>query len=105
MARYAGLVSYVTQTETRPGVWTDTVEKHFMKGDMLRKASSHQNGDKVNSDVTLNHRVSLIADDYALGKYFDMKRIELDGREWNITEIEVQRPRIIVTIGGLYIGN
>lgn len=104
MSRYAGLVTYVTQAETRPGVWTEVVEQHFMKGDMLRKGSSFQNGDKVHSDVSLNHRVSLVADDYALGNYYDIKRLEVDGKQWVVESIEIQRPRIIVTLGGLYNG-
>lgn len=104
MARYAGLVTYVTQAETKPGVWTDVASSYFMKGDMLRKGSDRQNDDKVNSDVSLNHRVSLVADEYALGNYYNIKAIEVDGRNWTVTSVEVQRPRIIVTLGGLWHG-
>lgn len=105
MTRYAGLVTYITQVETVPGVWTDSVNSNFMRGDVLRLGASVQNGDKVNNDVTLNHRVSLVADEYALGNYHDIKYIEIDGREWRVDSIEVQHPRIIVTLGGLWNGN
>ena len=105
MARYAGLVTYVSQVESRPGVWTDVAESHFMKGDVLRLGLSVQNDDKVNSDISLNHRVSLVADEYALGNYQDIKYIEVDGRNWEVVSIEVQRPRIIVTLGGLWNGD
>lgn len=104
MVKYAGLVYYTTQLETKPGVWKDSVKEHFMRGDVLRKASSSQNGDKVNSDVSLNHRVSLIADEYALGNYHDIKGIQINGRVWQVESIEVQRPRLIVTLGGLLNG-
>lgn len=101
MAKYSGLVTYVTQVESRPGIWTNAEVSHTMKGDILRKGSTFQNGDRVNGEVTLNHRVSLVADAYALGNYHNMKYIQLDGRDWFITSVEVQRPRIIVTVGGL----
>lgn len=105
MARYSGIVTYVTQAETVPGVWTDSVNGHLMRGDVLRMGSSNQNGDKVHSDVTLSHRVSLVADEYALGNYHDIKYIQFNGRDWTVTSIEVQHPRIIVTLGGLWNGN
>lgn len=105
MAKFAGLVTYVVTKETVPGVWAEVAESVTMRGDIIRKGAVVQNGDKVNDDVVLNHRVSLVADDYALGNYQDIKRIQIDGREWNINNIEVQRPRIIVTVGGLWNGN
>ena len=105
MAKYFGLITYVTQAETTPGVWENVSNSQPMRGDIIRKGASSQNGDKINSDVSLNHRVSLVADAYALGNYHDIKHISIDGREWEVTSIEVQRPRIIVTVGGLWNGN
>lgn len=105
MARYSGLVTYVTQAETVPGVWTDSVNSYFMRGDILRMSASIQNDNIINSNVALNHRVSLVADEYALGNYHDIKYIDFNGRNWAVTSIEVQRPRIIVTLGGLWNGN
>lgn len=108
MAKYAGLVGYVTQRETVPGVWSPVETPRRMRGDIIRQSSSVQNdyksnnGNKVNSDISLNHRVSLIGDAYAFSSYFDIKWIEIDGRRWEVTSVEVQRPRIIVSLGGLW---
>lgn len=104
MAKFAGLVTYVTQVESRPGIWTDESISRLMRGDMLRKGSVGQNDDKVNSDISLNHRVSLVGDEYALNNYYDIKHIQLNGREWEVTSVEVQHPRLILTIGGLWNG-
>jgi hypothetical protein len=104
MAKFAGLVGYVTQEETVPGVWSPVENPVQMRGDMLRQSSSVQNDNKVNSDISLNHRVSLIGDAYALGNYYNIKWIELDGRKWEVSSVEIQRPRVIVTLGGLWNG-
>jgi hypothetical protein len=104
MSRYAGLVGYVTQEESVPGVWSPVDKSVMMKGDLIRQSSSVQNGDKVNSDVSLNHRVSLLGDSYAFNNYFNLKWIELDGLKWEASSIELQRPRIIVTVGGVWNG-
>lgn len=104
MAKFAGLVGYVTQGETTPGVWSPVEKPVMMKGDLIRQSSS-QNGDKVNSDVTLGHRVSLMADSYAMDNYFDIKWVQINGKKWSVTSIELQRPRIVVTLGGLWNAN
>jgi|SRR5690606_13872260 len=105
MAKFSGLVGYVTQGETRPGVWSTVEDPKLMKGDIIRQASSNrQNDGKVNSDIALSHRVSLLGDAYAFGNYYNIKWVEVDGRKWEVSSIEVQRPRIIVSLGGLWNG-
>lgn len=102
MTKFAGLVTYAAQQETKPGVWTNVVTKRPMRGDMLRAGSTVQNDDKVNSNISLNHRISLIGDAYSFGNYFNIKAVSVDGYNWEVTSIELQRPRIIVTLGGLW---
>jgi hypothetical protein len=104
MTKFAGLVGYATQEETVPGVWSPVEKPVMMKGDVISQASSVQNDGKVNSDITLNHRVSLIGDAYAFENYYNLKWIELNGRKWEISSVELRRPRLIVTVGGLYNG-
>lgn len=102
MARFTGLVGYVTQEESVPGVWSPVETQKMMKGDMIRQSSSGQNGDKVHSDISLNHRVSLLGDSYAFNNYYNLKWIMVNGRKWEVSSVEIQRPRIIVSIGGLW---
>lgn len=103
MARFAGLVGYVTQEETAPGVWSSVESSKKMRGDVIRQSSS-QNGDKVNNDITLSHRVSLLGDAYAFGNYYNIKWIEVDGAKWEVTSVDVKRPRLTVSLGGLWNG-
>jgi len=105
MAKYAGLVCYAQQVETSPGIWENDEKTRMMKGDLIRQNANIQDAGKVNGDVSLNHRVSLVGDAYAFNNYFNMKWILIDGRKIEITAVEVHRPRIIVTLGGLWNGN
>lgn len=102
MAKFAGLVGYVTQAETTPGVWSPVEQTRMMKGDFYMESSRHQNGDKVNKDIALNHRVSLVGDAYTFENYYAIRWIEIEGVKWEVTSIEVKRPRLTVNIGGLY---
>jgi hypothetical protein len=104
MAKFSGLVGYVTQSESSPGVWSSVENPIMMKGDIIRQSSNGQNDDKVNSDVSLNHRVSLVGDAYSFGNYYNIRWVEINGLKWEISSIEIQRPRIIVTLGGIWNG-
>lgn len=102
MAKYSGLVGYVTEEEISPGVWQPKNNSRKMRGDIIRQTSNNQNDMKVNNDTTLSHRVSLVGDAYAFSNYYDIKWIDIDGYRWKVSSVEVQRPRIIVSLGGPY---
>jgi hypothetical protein len=104
MSRFSGLVGYVTQKETSPGIWSPDENPIMMKGDVIRQSSSSQDGDKMNDNISLNHRVSLLGDAYAFENYYNIKWIQIDNNKWEVSSVEIQRPRIIVTLGGLWNG-
>lgn len=105
MAKYAGLVGYGAQVETSPGIWEFEEKDIFMTGDVIRQVASIRYESKVSPDISISHRISLVADKYALDNYYNIKWAEMDGQKWTVTGVEVQRPRIIVSLGGLWNGN
>src|SRR5690625_3109642 len=102
MAKYSGLVGYGIQTETTPGVWKTVDTPRMMKGDFYMESSRHQNGDKVNEDISLNHRISLMADEWVMKHYPLMRWIEIDGIKWELTSEVLIRSSFIVNVGCLY---
>lgn len=111
MAKFAGLVGYVTEQEKVPGVWTIVENPVMMRGDIIRQVSDNMNDlkvgtsiNKIYSDIFLSHRVSLMADSYAFENYMRIQWVMINGKKWKATSIEVQRPRIIISIGRLWDG-
>lgn len=103
MTRYSGLVGYGQQVEVEPGVWDTEDKEVMMKGDLLRQNANIQDSG-INDKVSLNHRVSLIGDAYAFDNYYNMKWVTVNGFKWAVSAIELQRPRLIVTLGGIWNG-
>lgn len=107
MAKFTGLVGYVTQTETSPGIWQSIPVERKMRGDVFRLASS-VTGDgrvrdgKINEDIDIQQRISLVADPFAYENFSSLKYITYMGVKWKITGVEVQRPRLILTLGGVW---
>lgn len=100
--RFHGKVGYVETIETKPGLWetVETVRTYY--GDVIRNAKHDSYGSKVNADVQVTNQISIVADPYARDHFFSLKWIEWQGALWSISDVEVQPPRLIISIGGLY---
>ena len=108
--KFYGIVGYcetVEETGDRKGNWSDTniVERKYF-GDVLRNTRKWDKSanDSANDDLNVNNSFSIVADAYAYSHFFAMKYIEWMGAYWKITNVEVQRPRLILTVGGVYNG-
>ena len=105
MAKFAGLVGYVTQKESESGVWLPETVERKMRGDVIRAASSFNANEKVNEDIVMQQRISLVGDPYAFANFATLKYVTYLGVKWKVMSIDVNsRPRLIVTIGGVWNG-
>lgn len=109
MARFHGVVGFIhteeTDPENHPSVWEEVASERPYYGDVMRNTRRwDQNGNGTNDNLVINNTISIVADSYANQHLGAMRYVEWHGDFWNITNIEVQRPRIILTIGGLYNG-
>lgn len=102
MARFYGDIGFAKIIETSPGIWEETIIERPYYGDVTRNISRPQSSDKVNDDITLNNTISIVADPYANENFQYMKYVTYMGTKWKITNAEVQYPRIILSIGGMY---
>ena len=58
----------------------------------------------INDDININNSISIVADPYAYENFHNMRYAILEGVKWKITNVEINRPRLILTIGGVYNG-
>ena len=71
------------------------------KGDVIRNYKRNQDGSKVNSDLSVNNLISIVADPYAREHFFKIKCVEWQGALWKVSSVEVQWPRLNLELGGL----
>ena len=102
MAKYYGPIGYAETAETAPGVWTEVLTERNYSGDVLKISRRWQAGESLNDDLAINNLISIVADPFAYQNFHKMRYIEWMGAFWKITNVEVQRPRLILTIGGVY---
>lgn len=104
MAKFYGKVGYVEVTETAPGVWTETPTERSYYGDVTRNTRRLENGEHLNDNVVVNNMISIVADAYAYNHFFAMRYVKWMGAAWKITNVQVEKPRLILTVGGVYNG-
>jgi hypothetical protein len=104
MAKFYGVIGYAETTETAPGVWTEGVTERSYSGDVLRMSNRWQSGENLNDNLTVNNEISIIADPFAYQNFHTMRYVKWMGASWEITKVDVQRPRIVLTMGGVYNG-
>lgn len=104
MAKFFGTIGYGISTETAPGVWEDIVTEKQYYGDVVRNSRGVREGEKVNLDLTVGNSISIVADAYATEHFFAMRYIRWSGALWTVEDIVVERPRLLLRLGGVYNG-
>ena len=104
MGKFYGTVGYVESVETVPGIWEAKIEERKYRGDVLRHITKWDNGQKINDDVNINNEIHILADPYAYSHLSSIRYVEYMGAKWKVTNVTVERPRLVLTIGGLYNG-
>lgn len=104
MAKYYGKIGYAENLETTPGVWTDVITERSYVGDVLKNTKRWQANEHLNDDLVINNQISIVADAYAYNHFHNMKYVRWMGSIWKVTMVEVQRPRLLISIGGVYNG-
>lgn len=105
MAKFCGTIGYAETQETSLGVHEEVITQRRAYGDVLRNNRKLESGDQLNDDLKLNNQISIVADPYAVRHYFAIRYVEWMGATWTVTNVEVQPPRLILTIGGVRNGS
>jgi hypothetical protein len=107
--RFHGTVGYATSVETSPGVWQDNITEKIVYGDVIRQARRLEAPPMVpptaNSNISLENSFSILADSDLIENFTTLRYVQWEGDYWRITNVEVRRPRLILTIGGIWDGD
>lgn len=104
MARFHGKVGYGESEETAPGVWTDAITEFSYFGDVVRNTRYLRDGENLNQDLSVGNSISIVADAYANEHFHAIRYVEWAGSLWTVTAVEVQAPRLLLTLGEVYNG-
>ena len=104
MAKWYGEIGFAETVETKPGVWVEQITRRNYYGDVTRDSRRLQTADKLNDNINISNQISIISDPYANENFHSMRYAFYMGTRWKITDIEVQYPRLNLTLGGVWNG-
>lgn len=104
MAKFYGAIGFVVDVKTAPDVTVEKPVERCYKGDLLHNNRRLEASKELNDDVKISNRISIVADPYALSHIFAMRYVKWMGAAWKVSDVEVQTPRLILSLGGVYNG-
>lgn len=102
MAKWYGKIGYAHMVEKTPGVWIEKITEKTYFGDVIKNTRRLQTTSQLNDDVNVSNEISIISDPFANKNFHTMRYVEFMDSNWKITNVEVQYPRLILSVGGVY---
>lgn len=104
MAKWYGKIGFAETEEYEPGAWEESIVERSYFGEVMFDRWKRENSGGVNDNINLSHQISIVADPYANSHCSSMVYLEYMGDKWKIINVEVQYPRLILSIGGVWNG-
>lgn len=102
MSKFYGKIGYLDMTETEPGIWVEGIVERNYHGDVIRNSSMYQSTEHVNDELRISNDFSVVADPYAYENFHKIKYVEFMNTKWKASSVEVQYPRLLIKVGGVY---
>lgn len=104
MARFYGKVGYMTTVESSPSVYEEKTIVHEYCGDVIKATSSWSSASQENDNLKISNQISIVADPFALSNFQSIRFVEWMGVKWKVSNVSLEFPRLILTIGDVYNG-
>ena len=85
-------------------MYDEKIVEYPYYGDLTRNTRQLQSSETLNDDINVANEISIVADPFAYQNFYRMRYVGFMGTRWKVTKVEVQYPRLILTIGGVYNG-
>lgn len=106
MAKFYGVIGFAEHQETKPGVYEPVYTERNYSGDILRSSRRIEpDGEQLNDNINISNQFSILADQYAYNHVYSMKYLIYMGTKWRISDVEINHPRMTLTVGGVYNGD
>ena len=104
MAKYCGIIGFAVDEVVAPGVHEEKIVERKYYGDLIRNRTTIQQNNVINGSIRFSNDISIIADPFAYENFYSMRYVTMANKKWCIDSVEIDHPRLKLTIGGLYNG-
>jgi len=84
-------------------IWVEVITERTYKADVINNTYRNQQQESVNDNYVINVKLSMLAcDAFTISHLNSIIYCDWLGHKWKVTSVDIQRPRLIVTLGGDY---
>ena len=102
MSKFYGRIGFEKTVDNGDGNWVSDFEEREYFGDVQKISRRAQSTENVNDDLTISNIISIVADPYINENLYAIRYVSFMGANWKVNSVEVQYPRLLLTIGGVY---
>lgn len=100
--KWFGKIAFADQKDDGTGVWKSVITERDYYGDVLRNSKRDENSTVINSNITLSNQLSVVADPFILDFFTEIVYVEIFGKKWKVSSVDVNYPRLTINFGELY---
>lgn len=106
MAKFYGQIGFIINPDEpdERGLCEPIVTERNYYGDVNRISRRWETGQKINDDITISNEISIVSDPFVNQNIPWIKYVRWNGVTWKVSNVDVQFPRLILSIGGVYNG-
>lgn len=101
--KWYGEIGFHEEMEEEPGVFVPKLIKRNFFGDILNLSWREQQADKINTDLHVSNKLSVVADPYLKNNFHKIAYVKFSGAKWTVSSVEVAYPRLTLSLGSLYL--
>lgn len=101
--KWYGTIAFKQEVEEEPGVWVPKLSKRQYYGDILELSWREQQADKINSDLSVSNKLSVVADQNLQQNFHKIAYVTFGGAKWTVSNVAVSFPRLTLSLGSLYL--
>lgn len=103
--KWFGDIGFHEEIEEEPGVSVPKVIPKQFFGEVRKNSWNEQQGDKINADLHVSNKISVVADQYLQNNFHKIAYITFGGAKWKVSgvEKELDNPRLLLSLGTLYL--
>ncbi len=102
--KWFGEIGFHEEIEEAPGIFIPKVTPRQFYGDVLKDSWKEVPGEKINADLHISNRLSVVADQYITNNFHKIAYATFGGAKWTVSDVEQDpdRPRLTLSLGPLY---
>jgi hypothetical protein len=89
--------------ETDPGIFEPSIEEVEVTGE-IRTQTARWQGHEQRDTVSARHVLSIVTPESSIINFTEVVYVVWQGQKWSVRAIQYKRPRVELSLGGVYNG-